>query len=59
MAEKKYHRVRFYEGRWSTFDSIKECSRPGPCWGCEFKHPLCTELGAVTQAPGQAKEEFP
>ena len=48
MNEKRWHRFRHYQGRWSTFDQIEECERPGKwCCGCEFKHPFCTENGAV------------
>lgn len=49
-----YHRVRFYEGKFSNFDQIKKCDRPAPCWGCQFKHPLCDTNGRVAK---EAKAE--
>lgn len=50
MTEKRWHRFRHHQGRWSTFDQIEECTRPGAfCCGCEFKHPFCTEAGKVLE----------
>lgn len=44
--EKRYHRIRFYEGGWSNFDEIYEHKDRG-CIGCMYKHPFCTEHGKV------------
>ena len=55
VVAKLFHRIRFYEGRWSSFDSIEECKKPGQCIGCMFKHPLCDENGRIPAQP--AKEE--
>lgn len=60
MAEKRWHRFRHYQGRWSTFDQIEECERPAKwCCGCEFKHPFCTEKGTVLEdrADQQLRQE--
>ena len=46
---RKNHRVRIYEGKFSNFDQIKECAKPEFCWGCEYRHPFCTEQGAVLE----------
>lgn len=49
IPEKRWHRIRFYEGRWSTFDLVEECSRPGFCVGCTYKHPFCSETGRIIE----------
>jgi hypothetical protein len=47
VAPKRWHRIRFYEGRWSNFDAIEPCKAPGACPLCDTKHAFCTEHGAV------------
>lgn len=44
-----FHRIRFYEGRFSNFDLVEPCLRVEgkACIGCMFKHPFCTETGRV------------
>lgn len=50
----RWHRIRFYEGKWSNFDGIEKCGAPGPCCLCNIKHPFCTELGSVLRCEGAA-----
>jgi len=47
MGETKFHRIRHYQGRWSSFDQIERCEKPMPCFYCQFKHPFCSEEGRV------------
>ena len=47
-----WHRIRFYEGKWSTFDGVEKCVAPGSCFLCDTKHPFCTETGRVLQCEG-------
>lgn len=52
MNEQRWHRIRHFQGRWSSFDQIEECERPGKwCCGCEFSHPFCSENGKVPVDP--------
>lgn len=44
-SELRYHRIRFYPERWSNFDSVELCGKPGSCVGCQFDHPLCDKNG--------------
>jgi hypothetical protein len=54
----RWHRIRFYEGKWSNFDGIEKCGAPGPCFLCNTKHSFCTERGAVmTNAPAAHEPE--
>jgi hypothetical protein len=57
-TQKRWHRFRHYPGRWSTFDQIEECERPGKfCCGCEFEHPFCSNLGKVLDGPSVSNGE--
>lgn len=49
VAGKRYHRFRFYEGRWSNFDTIEACKSPKGCVGCIYKHPFCDQNGKLTE----------
>lgn len=46
---KRWHRIRFYEGRYSNFDAIEPCKAPGACFLCDTRHPFCTEHGAIIE----------
>lgn len=56
-VEARWHRLRHYPGRWSTFDLIDKCTKPKFCCGCEFKHPFCTESGIVAAATSSTAGE--
>jgi len=47
--EKRWHRIKFYQGCWSHFDAIELCKAPGACPLCDTQHPFCTERGAVLE----------
>lgn len=49
-APKRWHRIRFYEGRYSNFDAIEPCKAPAACPLCDTKHPFCVEQGRVLSA---------
>lgn len=48
----RFHRIRFYPGKLSTFDSIEPCpTGPGKsCWGCTNKHDFCDKDGRLAKA---------
>lgn len=47
MSDLTHHRIRHYQGKWSTLDEIIECAKPKWCIGCEYKHPRCDPNGRV------------
>lgn len=42
-----YHRFRFYQGRFSNFDLVEPCGKPGRCQACAIAVPLCDARGRV------------